>query len=77
MSPESKNGEGKAEEPFFIIFIKNAIKSNFSQVPVPGDGAYLQERVHRSTWNHVVLTSHPNHQLFSYRLVIDGKLSYL
>lgn len=60
-----------------INFIKNALKSNFFQVLVPGDGAYLQERVNRSTWNCVVLTSHPNHQLLSYRLAIDGKLSYL
>lgn len=40
-------------------------------------GACLHERVNRFIPNYVVLTSHPNHQLFSYRLVIDGKLSYL
>lgn len=67
----------KKQEDFFITFIKNTTKSNFFQVLVPGNGAYLQERVNRSTRNPVVLTSHPNHQPLSYRWVIDGKLSCL
>ena len=49
----------------------------FRSLQVPGDGAYLHERVNRSTPNYAVLISHSNQQLLSYRSVIDGKLSYL
>ena len=46
---QSLRMEKENQEDFFITFIKNAVKSNLFQVLVLGDGAYLQERVNRST----------------------------